>query len=101
MSLHAVKLVVVTDADVDITDPAAVERALAFRVQADQDVIIVSGARGKHLDPTLGASRLPKGSLPTTAKMGIDATIPEGVDATEYERLEYPFMDQVKLEDYL
>jgi len=101
MSLHAVKLVVVTDADVDITDAAAVERALAFRVQADQDVVIVSGARGKHLDPTLAASRLPKGSLPTTAKMGIDATIPEGLDTSEYELLEYPFMDQVKLEDYL
>ncbi len=101
MSLHAVKLVIVTDDDVDITNPDAVERAMAFRVQPDQDVIIVSGARGKHLDPTLRASQLPKGTLPTTSKMGIDATIPEGVDPAEYELLEYPFMDEVKLEDFL
>ena len=101
MSLHALKLVVVTDGDVDLTDPMAVERAMAFRVQPDEDVIIVSGARGKHLDPTLRASRLPKGSLPTTSKMGIDATIPDDVDPAEYELLEYPFMDEVKLEDYL
>ena len=74
---------------------------MAFRVQPDQDVIIVSGARGKHLDPTLRASQLPKGTLPTTSKMGIDATIPEGVDPAEYELLEYPFMDEVKLEDFL
>ncbi|MFQ5856261.1 MAG: UbiD family decarboxylase [Anaerolineae bacterium] len=101
MSLHAVKLVIVTDDDVNITDPQAVERALAFRVQPDEDVIIVSGARGKHLDPTLKASQLPKGTLPTTSKMGIDATVPEGVDRSEYELLEYPFMDEVKLEDFL
>ena len=101
MSLHALKLVVVTDGDVELTDPMAVERAMAFRVQPDEDVIIVSGARGKHLDPTLKASRLPKGSLPTTSKMGIDATIPDDVDPAEYELLEYPFMDEVKLEDYL
>ncbi|MDP6483791.1 MAG: UbiD family decarboxylase [Nitrospinota bacterium] len=101
MALHAVKLVIVTDDDVDITDWMGLERALAFRVQPDEDVIIVSGARGKHLDPTLRASQLPKGSLPTTSKMGIDATIPEGVDRSEYELLEYPFLDEVKLEDYL
>ena len=101
MSLHAVKLVLVTDADVELTDPMAVERAMAFRVRPDEDVVIVSGARGKHLDPTLNASRLARGSLPTTSKMGIDATIPEDVDPAEYERLEYPFMDRVKLEDFL
>ena len=101
MALHAVKLVIVTDDDVDITDWMDLERALAFRVRPDEDVIIVSGARGKHLDPTLRASQLPKGSLPTTSKMGIDATIPEGVDRSEYELLEYPFLDEVRLEDYL
>ena len=101
MSLHAVKLVIVTDDDVDITDPIQLERALAFRVQPDEDVIIVSGARGKHLDPTLKASQLPKGALPTTSKMGIDATIPDGVDRSEYELLEYPFLDDVELKDFL
>ena len=101
MSLGIVKLAIVTDDDVDITDPQAVERALAFCVQPDQDVIIVSGARGKHLDPSVMASHLPRGAPPTTSKMGIDATIPEGVDRSEYELLEYPFLDDVKLEDFL
>ena len=64
MSLGIVKLAIVTDDDVDITDPQAVERALAFRVQPDQDVIIVSGARGKHLDPSVMASHLPRGAPP-------------------------------------
>lgn len=101
LSLQSVKLVIVTDDDVDIFNPIEVERALAFRVQADKDVIIVSEARGKHLDPTLRASKLPKGSLPTTAKMGIDATIPDDLDISEYERLTYPFLGDITLEDYL
>jgi hypothetical protein len=33
--------------------------------------------------------------------MGIDATIPEGVDRSEYELLEYPFTEEVELEDFL
>ena len=61
----------------------------------------VSGAREKHLDPSVMASHLPRGALPTTSKMGIDATIPEGVDRSEYELLEYPFLDDVKLEEFL
>ncbi|MFQ6110993.1 MAG: UbiD family decarboxylase [Nitrospinota bacterium] len=95
LSLSAVKMVIVTDSDVDIFDPVALDRALTFRVQADKDVMIISGGRGKHLDPSVMMSKLPKGTLPTTAKMGIDATIPEGVDLSEYELSEYPWMDEV------
>ena len=57
------------------------DAALTFRVQADRDVIVVEGARGKHVDPSLKAWELGKGKLPTTAKMGIDATIPETIRA--------------------
>ena len=49
---------------------------MTFRVQADHDVVIVSGARGKHVDPSVKAWALGKGWLPTTAKVSIDATIP-------------------------
>jgi hypothetical protein len=37
------------------------------------------GACGKHIDPSIKSWELGKGSLPTTGKLGIDATIPEGV----------------------
>ncbi|MGH6913612.1 MAG: UbiD family decarboxylase, partial [Geminicoccales bacterium] len=74
--------------------------ALALRVQADRDVIIFSGARGKHIDPSVRAWEMGKGGLPTTAKMGIDATIPEGIPKRLYQRSQYYGKDRVKLEDF-
>ena len=101
LSLPDTKHAVVVDEDVDIFDPKQVEWAKTFRVQADQDVIIISGAQGKHIDPSVRAWELPKGQLPTTSKMGIDATIPEGIPADHYEIMTYPFRDEVKLESFL
>jgi 2,5-furandicarboxylate decarboxylase 1 len=101
LSLAEVKLVIVTDDDINIFDPDELDWALTFRVQADQDVIIVSGARGKHIDPSVRAWTHAKDALPTTAKLGIDATIPEGVPRARYERVKYSFMEDVKLETYI
>jgi len=101
LSVAEVKLAIVTDEDIDIYDPDELDWALTFRVQADQDVLIVPGARGKHIDPSVRADLLGKGGLPTTAKLGIDATIPEGVPKSHYERLRYFAKDAVRLEDYL
>jgi 2,5-furandicarboxylate decarboxylase 1 len=93
MSLKRVKHVVVTDDDIDIFDPAQLERALAYRVQPARDIIVVEGARGSHLDPSVQLS-VGKGPLaPLTAKWGVDATIPEGSDLSEYEAIAYPFAD--------
>jgi 2,5-furandicarboxylate decarboxylase 1 len=89
LSVAEVKLAIVTDDDIDIHDPDDLDWALTFRVQADRDVIIIEGARGKHIDPSIRAWELGKGGLPTTAKLGIDATIPEGVPKKFYRRLEY------------
>ncbi|RAI45984.1 UbiD family decarboxylase [Rhodoplanes roseus] len=95
MSLKRVKHVVVTDDDVDIFDPAAMERALAYRVRPAQDIVVWEGARGSHLDPSIQL-QVGKGSLaPLTAKWGIDATIPEGSDLSEYEAIAYPFTDGI------
>ena len=44
---------------------------------------------------------LKPGELPTTAKFGIDATIPEGIPAFRYERIVPAFRSEVRLEDYL
>jgi 2,5-furandicarboxylate decarboxylase 1 len=89
----------VTDDDINIHDPDDLDWALTFRVQADRDVIIIDGARGKHVDPSVRAWELGKGGLPTTAKLGIDATIPEGVPRKFYKRLQYYGGNRVKLED--
>src|SRR5213593_1298654 len=101
LSVAEVKLAIVTDDDINIYDPDELDWAMTFRIQADHDVLIIPGARGKHIDPSVRAWALGKGGLPTTAKLGIDATIPEGVPREQYERLRYFAKDAVRLEDYL
>ena len=101
LSLPTVKQVIVTDDDIDITNPTEVEWAVTFRCQADRDIVILSGLKGKHVDPSLRPWDLPPGQLPITSKFGIDATIPEGIPAFRYERIVHAFADQARLEEYL
>ena len=100
LSVAEVKLAIVTDEDIDIYDPDILDWALTLRVQADKDIIVIQGARGKHIDPSTRASELGKGGLPLTAKLGIDATIPEGVSKKSYQRMTHYGKDRVRLEDY-
>ena len=65
------------DTDIDIANPTRVEWALMTRWQPDTDTVILSNQKGSSLDP----SRLEDG---TTAKIGIDATIPWGYDRTGF-----------------
>ena len=97
LSIADIKHVVVTDEDIDVFDPVEVEWAIATRVQADRDVVILTNARSKPLDPSLP----PVKGVPTTAKMGIDATIPENVPRERYQRIVYLNEGKVRLEDYL
>jgi hypothetical protein len=61
--------------------------------------VIISNARSKPLDPSLP---LPvHGKVPTTAKMGIDATIPENIPAERYKRIVYFNQGKVDLKNYL
>ncbi|BEP18101.1 UbiD family decarboxylase [Pyrofollis japonicus] len=64
----SVKHVIVVDEDVDPDNLLEVEWAIATRVQADKDIVIIKNARGSTLDPSA------KEGL--TAKMIIDATAP-------------------------
>lgn len=100
LSVAEIKKAIVTDADVDIYDPIEVDRAVTLRVQADKDVIVISGARGKHLDPSIRSWEMGAGGLPLTAKLGIDATIPEGIGKEHYQDLTYAYSDEVSLKDY-
>ena len=84
------KHVVVVDDDIDVFDPTEVEWAIATRVQGDKDVMIVGNARAKPLDPSLPQGY---GVVPTGAKVGIDATIPEGIPREYYERITYAYAD--------
>jgi 2,5-furandicarboxylate decarboxylase 1 len=99
LSIADIKHVTIVDDDIDVFDPVDVEWAVATRVQADRDVVIVSNARSKPLDPSLP---LPvHGKIPTTAKMGIDATIPENIPAERYTRIVYFNQGKVDLKNYL
>jgi 2,5-furandicarboxylate decarboxylase 1 len=98
LSIADVKHVVVTDDDIDVFDPTDVEWAIATRVQADRDVLIVPNARSKPLDPSLPPAV--DGKIPTTAKMGIDATIPENVPRNRYNRIVYFNQNRVQLNDF-
>src|SRR6266540_985882 len=98
LSVADMKHVVVVDDDVDVFDPTEVDWAMATRVQADRDFVIISGARSKPLDPSLPPTA---SGVPTTAKSGIDATIPDNVPRERYERISYAYAGRVKLEDFL
>ncbi len=98
LSVMDLKHVVVVDDDIDVNDPTEVEWAIATRVQGDRDVMIVGNARAKPLDPSLPQGY---GVVPTGAKVGIDATIPEGIPREYYERITYAYADRAKIDDYL
>jgi 2,5-furandicarboxylate decarboxylase 1 len=98
LSVMDLKHVVVVDDDIDVFDPTEVEWAIATRVQGDKDVMIVSNARAKPLDPSLPQGY---GVVPTGAKVGIDATIPEGIPPEYYERITYAYADRAKIADYV
>ena len=99
LSVMDLKHVVVVDDDIDVFNPTDVEWAIATRVQGDRDVLIVTNARGKPLDPSLPPT--PPGQVPTTAKVGIDATIGEGIPKERYERIAYAYAESAKIADYV
>jgi 2,5-furandicarboxylate decarboxylase 1 len=98
LSVMDLKHVVVVDDDIDVFDPTEVEWAISTRVQGDKDVMVVGNARAKPLDPSLPQGY---GVVPTGAKVGIDATIPEGIPREYYERITYAYADRVKITDYV
>ncbi len=67
----SLKHVVVVDEDINPFCMEDVEYAIATRVRADRDVMVIAGVRGSSLDPC----RIGDG---TNVKMGIDATMVMG-----------------------
>ena len=67
-ALKDLDLVIVVDEDIDIRDPHDVEYALATRMEASRDLVVMPAARG-HEYIRVGQNGI-------RAKLGIDATIP-------------------------
>lgn len=98
LSVSDLKHVVVVDDDIDVNNATDVEWAIATRVQGDRDIIIAPGARAKPLDPSLYITH---GTVPTGARVGIDATIGEGIPKERFERITYAYGDTAKIADYV
>jgi len=91
----SLKMATVVDADIDPTDPVAVEYAVATRTQADKDFIIIPNAKGSSLDPSSDQTNL------LTTKLGIDATASLLKPKEGFEIAKIPGEEKVKLSDYL
>lgn len=91
----SLKMATVVDADIDPTDPVAVEYAIATRSQADRDYIVVPNAKGSSLDPSSDQANL------LTTKIGIDATasLLKSIDGFEIAKI--PGEEKTRLSDYL
>ena len=83
-----IKQVTVVDDDVDPFDPAAVEWAVATRVQPHRDIEIMSGLTGIFLDPSLPKEE--QEGPARTSKILIDAT---RYDAKDFARVCLPARD--------
>ncbi|MDA8441759.1 MAG: UbiD family decarboxylase [Peptococcaceae bacterium] len=87
-----IKHIVIVDKDIDIFNPEDVEWAIATRVQAAQDVIIIPDAPGNTLDPSARRG--------ISDKMGIDATVPLG-QTERFAKIQVPGQERIRLDDYL
>jgi UbiD family decarboxylase len=91
----SLKHCVIVDEDINIYDPHDVEWAIATRSQADKNAIILSNQPGSSLDPS---GDLTEGKKATTAKAGLDATVPLVSTGKGFKKVDYVKVD---LDKYL
>jgi 2,5-furandicarboxylate decarboxylase 1 len=84
-ALKDLDMIIVVDEDIDIRDPADVEYALATRMEASKDLILVPGARGHEY--------VRAGNNGIRTKLGIDATVPFEEKA-RFKRVEFSRVDR-------
>ncbi len=89
----SLKHCVIVDEDIDIYDPHDVEWAIATRFQADKNTVILSKQPGSSLDPS---GDLSEGKKATTAKAGLDATIPTETTGKGFKKEQYRKVDLKK-----
>ena len=86
----SLKHVVIVDEDINIYDPHDVEWAIATRLQADKNTVILSNQPGSSLDPS---GDLSEGKKATTAKAGLDATAPLVTTGKGFSKVDYVKVD--------
>jgi 2,5-furandicarboxylate decarboxylase 1 len=86
----SLKHCVIVDDDINIYDPSDVEWAIATRVQADKNAVILPNQRGSSLDPS---GDLTEGKKARTCKMGLDATVPSGKTDKSFAKEQYRKVD--------
>jgi len=87
---HSMKHVVIVDEDIDPSDPAQVEWAMATRFQYEEGRVVVKKEAGSSLDPSAD----PK--TRETSKVGIDTTrlgIAGKTEGKDFGRAEFPKVD--------
>ena len=84
-ALKDLDMIIVVDEDIDIRDPADVEYALATRMEASKDLILIPGARGHEY--------VRAGNNGIRTKLGIDATVPFEEKA-RFKRVEFSRVDR-------
>ena len=78
-----VKHVIVVDKDIDVYNEQEVLWAVATRVQADRDILIIPNCRGSDLDPS---AHYPPEHKGITSKMIIDATAKPSLEYGAFSR---------------
>jgi len=91
----SLKHCVIVDDDINIYDSNDVEWAIATRVQADKNIIIMKDQPGSSLDPSAYQEA---GKKALTTKAGIDATIPLGKTDKGFAKEKYK---EVDVKEYL
>lgn len=87
------KQVVVVDEDVDIYDVQDIEWAIATRVQASKDMVIIPEGLGSSLEPSHDLNGV-------TDKLGIDATKPLNDENMNFERAIIPGYQNIDINRY-
>jgi len=80
----SLKHAVVVDTDIDVFNPHEVEWTIATRFQANEDLLLISNARGSTLDPSADQE------TGVTTKVGIDATRPLTKPREKFELAKIP-----------
>lgn len=90
-NLNLAKLVIVVDEDIDVHDPIQVEWAMATRMRAHKDVVIIPGVKTERGEPLIEGN--------TVTKMGIDATKPHDMPQDMFYFADVPWDIKKKVEE--
>lgn len=97
----SVKHVVILDDDINVRDEGQVLWAIATRVQASRDIIVIPDCRGLDLDPS---TQWPPEREGITDKLIIDATAKPSLDQGAYSRknqVPKEVLDRIKLIEFI